>query len=514
MSQFSSFAAALEPSNKKAHIFKPRGSKRSISLSLCASLILGLAFTDANMPAYAVGDAASAKSSAGLKSAPAPKVASATPKSSGRSVKSTTTAVSGKTAITKAVPAKTPASAAAAPDQPQAEDDAAIAPVPPAPPHSDTLAAKIAEYKSSPDNGTWEAVLKEIRAFTQVPQTAKSNAALLFQANPSLPEIGTKLTDFAGGRIWGFPKVPECQHVVLQWANIVPGNEEETVVHGKRRIVRAAPQVSWRSEYLRVPAGVQVKEARFVSSATVQTVGKKVMRTEGPRSLVLAGCDRAGSAYLHAFRFAGGNWTEVADVFSNVPPYVMQSLASKASFSGNDLVLSIGGTSAPAPSTDTSVDKKTPLPAASNGYRMVLKFVSGKYTMEGGKTGEDGALATVAQFAAALQQGKQDVAKAWLADPKLVSIPKYIGYFAKPMPLPKIVPMANPLNGLTRYRLITSLKEDLIIDVGRTKTLPFAVKGVFVAPPDPMAAKLVTTVQAHDAASGANKDDNKDDAGK
>lgn len=476
--------------------------------------MLGLSLAPANMPAFAIGDAASTKSSAGLKSAPASKVASATPKSTASFAKSATAVASGKTATTKAVPAKTPAPAAAALDQSQGEEDAATAPAPPAPPHSDTLAAKIAEYKSNPDNGTWEAVLKEIRAFTQVPQTAKLNAALLFQANPALPEVGTKLTDFAGGRIWGFPKVSECQHVVLQWANIVPGNEEETVVRGKHRIARAAPQVSWRSEYLRVPAGVQVKEARFVSSATVQTVGKKVVRTEGPRSLVLAGCDRAGSAYLHAFRFGGGNWTEVADVFSNVPPYVMQSLASKASFSGNDLVLSIGGTSAPAPSAETNADKKTPLPAASNGYRMVLKFVGGKYTMEGGKTGEDGALATVAQFAAALQQGKQDVAKAWLADPKLVSIPKYIGYFAKTMPLPKIVPMANPLNGLTRYRLITSLKEDLIIDVGRTKTLPFAVKGIFIAPPDPMAAKLVTTVQAHDAAAGANKDDKKDDTEK
>jgi hypothetical protein len=358
-------------------------------------------------------------------------------------------------------------------------------------------------------------VLKEVRAFTQVQQTAKLSPSLVFQANSSLQEIGTRITDFPGGRIWSFPKAPECQHLVLQWAMSAPGNEEETIVRGKRRLVRAAPVITWRAEYVRIASGIQIKEARFVSSTSVQAVGKKVVRTESPRSLVVVGCDRSGSAYLHAFRLASGSWTEVADVFSNVPPYVLQSLASKASFSGNDLVLSIGGTSAPPPSTtDNSSDKKAPPPAASNGYRMVLKFVGGKYTMEGGKNGEDGAFATAAQFAGALQQGKADVVKAWLADPKLVSIPKYIGYFAKPQPAIRIVPMANPLNGLTRFRLITGLKEDLIVDVGRTKTLPFAVKGIFVAPPDPLAARLLTTVQSHDGSSAASKDDDKDDTKK
>jgi hypothetical protein len=521
VSQISSFAAVLEPSNFGASRSpeRKRNSRIFVVLSLAATFALCALLFDTAEPVNALEGAASAKSSTAVaKPSAASKVAAASSKTAASAAKPAVRAASvAKTAAAKA-PAAKPATTSAA-SQATSDDqsaDADAAPAAPVPPHSDALAAKIAEYKSSPDNSTWENVLKEVRTFTQLPQTAKLSPALLFQANPGLTDVGTKLTDFAGGRIWSFPKVTECQHVVLQWANVVTGNDEETVVRGKRRVVRAAPQVLWRSEYLRVPAGVQLKEARFVSSSTVQTVGKKVVRTEGPRSLVLAGGDRAGSAYLHAFRSSGGGWTEVADVFSNVPPYVMQSLASKASFSGNDLVLSIGGTSAPAPSAsaDPNSDRKAPPPAASNGYRMVLKFVNGKYTMEGGKTGEDGALATAAQFAAALQQGKQDVAKAWLADPKLVSVPKYIGYFVKPMPQPKIVPMANPLNGLLRYRLITSLKEDLIIDVGRTKTLPFAVKGIFVAPPDPMAAKLVTTVQAHDSAAGASKDESKDDAGK
>ncbi len=51
--------------------------------------------------------------------------------------------------------------------------------------------------------------------------------------------------------------------------------------------------------------------------------------------------------------------------------------------------------------------------------------------------------------------------------------------------------MASPGNGNSRYRLVTFLKDDLIIDVGKTKTQPMAIKALFIAPPDPWAQKLL-----------------------
>ena len=258
--------------------------------------------------------------------------------------------------------------------------------------------------------------------------------------------------------------------------------------------------------------GVQIKEARIVSSVAVSAVGKRVVRSESPRSLVLVGCEKSGTSYLHAFRASGGTWNEVTDVFSGVPPYVLQNLSGKASFNGNDLVLAIGGTA-----TSDGGDKKTSSGTASNGYRIVLKLIAGKYTLEGGKNGEEGALAITAQFASALQQNRPDLAKAWLVDPKLVSIPKYIGYFTKTAPAVRIIPMANPGNGSVRFRLITSMKEDLIVDVGRTKTLPFAVKAVFIAPPDPLASKILSNLQTHEpgassspSSSAKDKDNDKE----
>jgi hypothetical protein len=51
--------------------------------------------------------------------------------------------------------------------------------------------------------------------------------------------------------------------------------------------------------------------------------------------------------------------------------------------------------------------------------------------------------------------------------------------------------MANPGNGISRYRLVSFGKNDLIIDVGKTKTQQLAIKAMFIAPPDPLAQKLL-----------------------
>jgi hypothetical protein len=370
--------------------------------------------------------------------------------------------------------------------------------------HAAAVAARIKDYKQSPDAGSWDAALREVRDFAQIPQTGKMSQAALMQLIPSLTDIGTKFVDFSGNRLWNFTRVPECQHVILQWQSVTPGVDEAVIVKGRRRIVRSNPTVAWKADLVRVNPGVQIKEARIVSSVATTTVGKRVVRSESPRSLVFVGTEKSGSSYLRAFRSGGGTWSETPEVFNGVPPYVLQNLSGKASFSGNDLVLAIGGTS-----TSDGGDAKTGAGTASNGYRIVLKLVGGKYTIDGGKNGEDGALAVTAQFASALQQNRPDLAKAWLADPKLASIPKYIGYFTKTAPALRIIPMATPGNGNARFRLITSMKEDLIVDVGKIKALPFAVKAVFVAPPDPLASKILSNLQAPVATAGG-KDKDKD----
>ncbi len=102
------------------------------------------------------------------------------------------------------------------------------------------------------------------------------------------------------------------------------------------------------------------------------------------------------------------------------------------------------------------------------------------------------------QFLQAIKDGRQDLAKAWLADDHLASIPKYLGLYGKSDQVYKLVAMSNPMGGGSRFRVVTFGKDDLILDVGMIKKYDYgkprsyvAIKALFVAPPDPFAKKLV-----------------------
>ncbi len=99
------------------------------------------------------------------------------------------------------------------------------------------------------------------------------------------------------------------------------------------------------------------------------------------------------------------------------------------------------------------------------------------------------------QFSQAIQNGRVDLVKAWLIDAKLSSIPGYLGLYGRASSGPpfKLMAMTPPLNGGARFRLITFGPSDLILDVSKVKA-QWAVKGVFIAPPDAQAKKLMSQI--------------------
>ena len=74
----------------------------------------------------------------------------------------------------------------------------------------------------------------------------------------------------------------------------------------------------------------------------------------------------------------------------------------------------------------------------------------------------------------------------------VASIPDYLGLYHRPSGAPafKLIAMAAPLNGGARYRLITYEKNDLILDIAKIKA-QWAIKGLFIAPADPVAKRLM-----------------------
>ena len=123
----------------------------------------------------------------------------------------------------------------------------------------------------------------------------------------------------------------------------------------------------------------------------------------------------------------------------------------------------------------------------------MLKFVAGKYTLSGHMP-DDAPFSVALSFAQAIAGAKPELAKSWLVDSKLVSIPKYLGLFGRVSPPMRLVAMSNA-GGASRYRLVTSSKDDLIIEVGRILQPgrlkgQLAIRALFIAPPDAIAQRL------------------------
>lgn len=347
--------------------------------------------------------------------------------------------------------------------------------------NSVNLQAAISNYRATSDSASWDRVMQSFKELIGQPHAAKADAASIMHANPGLMEIGAKVIDAGGAKVWTFPKVSQQQSVLVQWNNF-----STTQVPAGRRM-RAVAVVSPRCQVLNHSPSGAVRDARIVHRiiAELQAPGKPKKAREAGRYLILAGNDKAtGMIWLQSYRLVDGLWAESTDILSGIPPFLLQNVQGRAQFSGNDLVLNIAGK--PESATETTITSKGP---HSTSYKIVLHLVEGRYVMTG-SGGDDGPTAVAYQFIQAVQAGRSDVAKAWLADGKLASIPNYLKLYGKSAANYKLIAMASPASGGSRFRLITYDKNDLILDVGKVKQ-QWAVKGLFIAPPDPFAQKLV-----------------------
>lgn len=401
-------------------------------------------------------------------------------------------AASATSATSKGASPAKPVTATSAPATPAIDAGPAL--------HSATLSDLIKAYKAQPDPEAWDKAFADF--YNMVGQNAKTSAASIIAANPSLNDVGARCVDAGGAKIWTFTKVPDNQAAIVLWQNVTSGPEQVVRVRGRKRVVRGEPTVTWKGQMMRLPAGLALKDARLVRSAVsaaasattgaaTTAVVKKAADVDYVRGLILSGVEKNGNTWLHAYRQSGSNWNDSPELFSGVPPFLLQNLAGKVTFAGNDLIVSVGMPTPLAKVADENGKGAATSSATANGYRLVLHFINGKYVLDG-KTGEDGPFAVAQQFATAVAQNRVELAKGWMAEGKLIAIPQYAGLLGH-SPL-RVMPMANPGNGNSRFRLVSFLKEDLIIDIGKIKTQQLAVKAIYVAPADPLAQKLLGTL--------------------
>jgi len=397
------------------------------------------------------------------------------------------------------------ASHAAAPDSDEARPEA-----PKRNYNAPVLATLAKEFKDAPDDVTWNKYFGYLRDMLANPDFASANPADIVAANPSLTDLHVRISD-AGAKsahLWTFPSTVECHGVIF----VAPG----------------------KTTAIPLPLSISLREGRIIPSSfaapshvevtkTIKGHGKKAMVVRsthvvhaqptpapgaGGKYLVLIGGDRQNNGlWFKGFKVSEGPLVESPELFASLPMFFSQNVTGKASFSGSDIVLTIQPPSSNAPPRDLEEKPEVliqangkPLPVkpastAVAGYKVVLKYMGGKFALSGHMP-DDAPLSVAMAFCQNICAGRSDVAKAWLVDPKLVSIPKYLGLIGRTTPPMRLVAMSGASGA--RYRLITSAKDDLIIDVGRILTPgrlkgQLAIKGLFIAPPDAYAAKLSGT---------------------
>lgn len=372
----------------------------------------------------------------------------------------------------------------AAPSQKEAGQPAAKA-VPGQSEKSDELkplASKVnqslAAYKASSDPVAWDAFWNEFKFLIQETVKRQADLSQVLKSVSGVNEFGFRVSESGPVKVFSFTRAPDSRQILISWKDVVTTNAAAKKGRKPGPVKTVVVSQTTHFQALGCPSTVWVGEGRLLTAANAEPVaaGHPAARAPGGKYLVLCGADKkTGLAWLEAYRLAEGNWVLCPDLFSGVPPYLLQNVQGKPSFSGSNLVFA----SEPGKGSDSS------------GYRLVLKFFGDHFALDA-KSSLDTAMTVALQFSQAIQKGRVDLVKAWLVDGKLASIPGYLGLYNRSATAPafRVIAMAPPLNGGSRFRLITYDKNDLILDIGKIKA-QWAVKGLFIAPADPLAKKLM-----------------------
>ncbi len=385
--------------------------------------------------------------------------------------------------------------AGAAPNEPaDAKSEAVATP--------SALAAAAADFKSQPNDLTWQALSQAIKTLLGDSKSARVPYAQLEKANHELGDLGLKVMEAGSAELWTFPRIPQAREMFVRWQEAKPSPPA-------RRRKPAPPASVLRVQAIVVPASIEIKEAKVVDigaprAATAPAPAQKDKKpaaatstsstsggpkTEGGRFLIMSGADRATSVlWIKSFKLVPEGWRENSQPLSGIPPFLLTKVSGKLAFSGADLLLTIRPGVPKAPATATGNGSAVAV-AESPSHRLALRLVNGRYALEG-RPVPDTPFNTVYQFVQALSQGRLDAAKGWLSDQKLISVARYVGLSNKaPASQLRIINMAGPPPAVYRFRFVTFERNDLILDVAKTKTT-WAIKAIFIAPADPLIQQI------------------------
>src|SRR5262249_9813169 len=133
-----------------------------------------------------------------------------------------------------------------------------------------------------------------------------------------------------------------------------------------------------RFQVLACPASVYVNDGRLISATSGESVskaasGSRAVNPSADKYLVFGGADKkTGLAWLAGYHLSAGNWVKCPGLFSGVPPYLLENVQGRMSFSGANLVFS----SEPLKSSGGSYQSD------GSGYKLVLRFLGDRFALD------------------------------------------------------------------------------------------------------------------------------------
>lgn len=367
------------------------------------------------------------------------------------------------------------------------------------------LAHAIDDFKSSPSDTTWAPVVAFLQSLLNDPQATQADLSKLQTYVPQLSQLGLKVFDAGQARVWSFPQITQSHEIIVEWHEIkaakpVSGAKSSVKsVTAHTQVINLPDVLIADAKVVNVPSKDQPVVSAVKAGKAAKTIAKQTTsaaKIPGAKFLVLTGNDKTSkTVWWSSFKYTTNGWTPASDLLANVPASLMNSVQGKVGLSGSDLVVTV----TPSVNQSTSYGKPD-----TSTYKLVFHLSGGKYVMEG-KPVDESIHSVIFQFIRAEREGRLELAKTWVADPKLASIPKYIGLSSRSGDGQlRLVAMPGPMNGLQRFRLVTFGRDDLIIDVGRvtdpkTKQFQWIIKAIFVAPADPALQKFARNLPTFDA---------------
>lgn len=386
-----------------------------------------------------------------------------------------------------------------------AEPVQAAQPVQPAGVLIANLSKAIDDYKANPADTTWAPVVAFLQSLLNDPQATQLDLSKLQAIVPQLSQLGLKVFDGGQARIWSFPQIPQSREIVVEWREVKlakPGVETKVAsksVTAHTQVISLPDVLVADAKVVNVPGPGGLAQAKPLVKGQKAPI-KPAAQTKVPAAkfLVLTGNDRqTRTVWWYSYKFTSNGWLPASDLLANVPSSLMNNVQGKVALSGSDLVVTV----TPNINQTTSYGKPD-----NTSYRLVFHLSGGKYVMEG-KPVDESIHSVIFQFIRAEREGRMELAKTWVADPKLASIPKYIGLSARLGDGQlRLVSMPGPSNGCQRFRLVTFGRDDLIFDVGRatdprTKQTQWIIKAIFVAPADPSLQKFARNLPGLDGST-------------